>query len=134
LGGKTKQVLDCNGSRYIFSPLHCEKTLELTGVSFIRLTVLINYFCVTLKRTMYLTRKLLIQICDQFLDGAIGKGVVQNFAWNCLASDETDWDENDEVISELLADWDDEKPNLLINRANMKVWKERLLNRTDKPS
>ena len=80
---------------------------------------------------MNIERKQLIELCDKFLKDEIQKIDLSNFAWNCFASDEIDWDENDEIISETIFDWDNEEMNFPINKVNMKLWKNRLENDVD---
>jgi hypothetical protein len=80
---------------------------------------------------MNIERKQLIELCDKFLKDEIQKIDLSNFAWNCIASDEIDWDENDEIISETIFDWDNEEINFPINKVNMKLWKNRLENDVD---
>ncbi|MDI6049463.1 hypothetical protein QLS31_06445 [Flavobacterium sp. XS2P24] len=46
-------------------------------------------------------------------------------------SDEVEWNENDEIISETLFEWDNEEINFPINKVNMKLWKNRLENDVD---
>lgn len=80
---------------------------------------------------MKIEREQLIELCDKFLNGEIQKDYLSNFAENCIASDEIDWDENDEIISETIFDWDNEDINFEINKVNMKLWKNRLQNNID---
>jgi len=80
---------------------------------------------------MKIEREQLIELCDKFLNGEIQKDYLSNFAENCIASDEIDWDENDEIISETIFDWDNEDINFKINKVNMKLWKNRLQNNID---
>ena len=80
---------------------------------------------------MSIERKQLIELRDKFLKDEIQKIDLSNFAWNCIASDEIDWDENDEIISETIFDWDNEEINFPINKVNMKLWKNRLENDVD---
>lgn len=78
---------------------------------------------------MNIERKQLIELCDKFLNGEIPKEDLTDFAWNCITSDEIDWD--DEIISETIFDWDNEEINFPINKVNMKLWKNRLENDVD---
>lgn len=82
-------------------------------------------------QNMKIEREQLIELCDKFLNGEIQKDYLSNFAENCIASDEIDWDENDEIISETIFDWDNEDINFKINKVNMKLWKNRLQNNID---
>ena len=80
---------------------------------------------------MIIERKQLIELCDKFLNDEIQKIDLSIFAWNCFASDEIDWDENDEIISETIFDWDNEEINFDINKVNIKLWKNKLENDVD---
>lgn len=80
---------------------------------------------------MNIERKQLIELCDKFLKDEIQTIDLSNFAWNCITSDEIDWDENDEIISETLFEWDNEEINFPINKVNIKLWKNRLENDVD---
>ena len=80
---------------------------------------------------MNIERKQLIELCDKFLIGEIKAIDLSNFAWNCIATDDIGWDENDEIISETIFDWDNEEINFPINKVNIKLWKNRLENDVD---
>jgi hypothetical protein len=80
---------------------------------------------------MYIERKHLIELCEIFLNGEIQAIDVKNFAWNCVESDDTEWDENDDIIFETIFDWDNEEISFPINIVNMKLWKNRLENDVD---
>lgn len=80
---------------------------------------------------MNIERNQLIELCDKFLKDEIQKIDLSNFAWKCIASDEIDWNENDEIISETLFEWDNEEINFPINKVNVKLWKKRLENNVD---
>jgi len=49
-----------------------------------------------------------------------------------MFSDELDWDDNDEVLSDTIFEWDNEEINFPINKVNMLLWKNRLENNIDK--
>src|SRR5690606_27863718 len=83
------------------------------------------------RQNMIIERKQLIELCDKFLNDEIQKIDLSIFAWNCFASDEIDWDENDEIISETIFDWDNEEINFDINKVNIKLWKNKLENDVD---
>jgi hypothetical protein len=80
---------------------------------------------------MNIERKQLIELCDKFLNGEIQKTDLSNFASNCIFSEEIDWEENDNVISETIFEWDNEDINFPINNVNVKLWKNRLQNNVD---
>ena len=75
---------------------------------------------------MRVTKKYLIELCDNFLDDKIDKIVIQDFAWKSISDDVCEWDE-DKIISETIFDWDNEEINFEINKTNIRLWKNRLL-------
>ncbi len=79
---------------------------------------------------MRVTRKHLIEFCDNFLDDKIDKLDIQDFAWKAISDDDFDWD-GDEIISETIFDWDNEELNFEINKTNIRLWKNRLLTGQD---
>ncbi|HFG0578745.1 TPA: hypothetical protein ACGFUY_002608, partial [Flavobacterium psychrophilum] len=83
------------------------------------------------RQNMNIERKQLIEFCDKFLNEEIQKVDLLNFAWNCMSSDEYDWNEDDEIISKTIFEWDNEDINYPINKVNIQLWKNRLENKTD---
>ncbi len=79
---------------------------------------------------MKITRQNLIDLCDKFLNDKIDKTVIQDFAWNAITTDDTEWEE-DEIISETIFEWDNEDINYEINKTNIQLWKNRLLTNHD---
>jgi len=79
---------------------------------------------------MEITRKDLIELCDKFLSGAIGKSEIEDYAWNAMSSDEANWD--DKIISDTLFEWDNESINFPINSRNMELWRKRLTDNEDR--
>ena len=80
---------------------------------------------------MNIERKELIDLCDKFLNREITKSELKFYAFNAIMSDEFVWDDDDNVISETLFDWDNEIINFPINEVNMKLWKKRLVTDVD---
>jgi hypothetical protein len=80
---------------------------------------------------MNIERKQLIELCDKFLKKEISKSELELYAFNAIMSDEIDWEDNDNVISETLFEWDNEIINFPINEVNMKLWKKRLETNVD---
>ena len=80
---------------------------------------------------MKITRQNLIQLCDKFLNNEINKVEIENFASTLMFSDELDWDDKDEILSDTIFEWDNEEINFSINKVNMKLWKNRLENNID---
>jgi len=83
------------------------------------------------RQNMNIERKQLIEFCDKFLNEEIQKVDLLNFARNCMSSDEYDWNEDDEIISKTIFEWDNEDINYPINKVNIQLWKNRLENKAD---
>lgn len=83
---------------------------------------------------MQITRKDLIKLCDKFLTEEIDKIEIKNFASTLMFSDELDWDDDDEVLTNTIFEWDNEIENFPINKVNINLWKNRLVNNSDKLS
>jgi hypothetical protein len=79
---------------------------------------------------MKVTRQILIDFCNKFLNDEIYKKDIQDFAWEAITSDEFDFVE-DEIISETVFEWDNEDINFEINKTNIILWKKRLLTEQD---
>ena len=77
---------------------------------------------------MIITRQDLISLCNDFLEDKIDKSTIQDFAINAIMSDDIEW--NDNIIAETIFEWDNESINYEINKANINLWRNRLL--TDK--
>lgn len=80
---------------------------------------------------MKITRKNLIQLCNKFLNNEISKTEIESFASTLMFSDELDWDDEDEILSNTIFEWDNENINFPINKVNMQLWKNRLENNID---
>jgi len=79
---------------------------------------------------MIVTRQNLIELCDKFLDDKIDKGFIQDFAWTTITSDNFELIE-DGIISDTIFKWDNEEINFEINKANIQLWRNRLLTGQD---
>lgn len=75
---------------------------------------------------MKVTRQNLIQLCDRFLNSEISKAEIKSFASTLMFSEELDWDDTDEIVSDTIVAWDDEDINFPITKSNMLLWKSRL--------
>ncbi len=69
------------------------------------------------------TRNDLIKICDDFLSEKISIVDVINFAANIVFDDEDKYECEDEVVHEIIFQWDNETINYDINKMNMNLWK-----------
>lgn len=79
---------------------------------------------------MIITRQELIELCDKFLNDKIDKVAIQDFAWTAITDDDFEW-QDDEIISDTIFEWDNEDINFEINKANISLWKNRLLTDQD---
>ena len=79
---------------------------------------------------MTITRQILIDFCDKFLDGKIDKKSIQDFAWEAITSDDFEL-VDDDIILDTIFEWDNEDINFEINKTNIQLWKNRLLNGQD---
>ena len=79
---------------------------------------------------MTITRQILIDFCDNFLNDKIDKKYIQDFAWEAITSDDFDFVEDD-IISDTIFEWDNEDINFEINKINIQLWKNRLLTGQD---
>ena len=78
---------------------------------------------------MLITRKILIEICNQFINGEIDKNDILNFASENVFDEDISFE--DEIVDEIIFQWDNEIINFEINKKNMILWKEKLLNGND---
>ena len=79
---------------------------------------------------MAITRQHLIELCDQFLEEKIDKSVIQDFAWKTVCNDDFEWNE-DEVVLDIINEWDNEEISFEINKTNIQLWKNKLLTGQD---
>ena len=79
---------------------------------------------------MIITRQILIDFCDKFLNEKIDKKAIQDFAWEATISDDFE-SINDDVISDTILEWDNEDMDFEINKTNIQLWKNRLLTGQD---
>jgi hypothetical protein len=75
---------------------------------------------------MLITRENLIQLCDKFLNNEVNKSEIKNFASTLVFSDSLDWDDEDEVMSDVIHEWHKDDKDMEINKANMEIWKQKL--------
>lgn len=78
---------------------------------------------------MLITRKILIEICNQFINGEIDKNDILNFASENVFDEDISFE--DEMVDEIIFQWDNEIINFEINKKNMILWKEKLFNGND---
>ena len=71
-----------------------------------------------------ISRTDLIAKCDQYLNGQLEKSDLENYASDLIGKDFFDWD--DEVISDIIFQWDSQEINFPINKKNIELWKHQL--------
>ncbi len=79
---------------------------------------------------MTITKEILLDYCDKFLSDKIDKKIIQDFAWEAITSDDFEF-VDDEIISDIIFEWDNEDINFEINKINIQLWKNRLLTGQD---
>ena len=71
-----------------------------------------------------ISRTDLIAKCDQYLNGELKKSDLENYASDLIGKDFFDWD--DEIISDIIFQWDRQEINFPINKKNIELWKHQL--------
>lgn len=66
----------------------------------------------------------LIAKCDQYLNDQIKEKDFEDYAWNLITEKHFDWD--DDVISDIIYQWDSPEINFPITKTNIKLWKHQL--------
>jgi len=76
---------------------------------------------------MNITRQELIKICDRFLEDKISKEEMIHFATSVMFDDEDKYDCEDEIVEEILAQWDNVHTQYKINKRSIEFLREHLL-------
>ena len=71
-----------------------------------------------------MSRSDLIAKCDQCLNGKIQEKDFEDYAWNLITEEHFDWD--DDVISDIIYQWDSPEINFPITKQNIGLWKHQL--------
>ena len=66
----------------------------------------------------------LIAKCDQYLNGEIQEKGFEDYAWNLITEEHFVWE--DEVISDIIYQWDGPEHNFPITKKNIQLWKHLL--------
>jgi len=77
-----------------------------------------------LNQEIKISRSDLIAKCDQYLNGEIEERDFENYAWNLITEENIDWD--DDVISDIIYQWDSPEINFPITKQNVRLWKHQL--------
>lgn len=77
-----------------------------------------------MNKKIKISRSDLIAKCNQYLNGEIEKSDLENFAFDSIAKDCFDWD--DEIVDDIIFQWDSQEINFPINKRNVELWKHQL--------
>lgn len=76
---------------------------------------------------MNITRQELIKICDRFLEDKISKEEMIHFATSVMFDDEDQYECEDEIVEEILAQWDNVQIQHKINTRSIRFLRDHLL-------
>ncbi|MNK42280.1 hypothetical protein D3C87_609620 [compost metagenome] len=76
---------------------------------------------------MNITRGELIKICNRFLDDKISKEEIIHFATSVMFDDEDKYECEDEIVEEILAQWDNVHTQSKINNRSIELLRNALL-------
>ena len=82
---------------------------------------------VILFEDMNITRRELINICNRFLDDKISKEEIIHFATSVMFDDEDKYECEDEIVEEILAQWDNVHTQSKINTSSIELLRNALL-------
>lgn len=71
----------------------------------------------------------LIVKCNQYLEGSIKEKDFENYTWNLISKELFDWE--DDVISDIVCQWNSPEINFPITTQNIKLWKHLLVTDED---
>ncbi len=77
---------------------------------------------------MIITRLELIKICERFLSDEVSKEELIHFATTVMFDDEDKYECEDEVVEEILAQWDNKLSQSKINKTSIQFLKNALQN------
>lgn len=70
---------------------------------------------------MIITKKELIKICDRFLSNEVSKEELIHFARTVMFDDEDRYECEDELVEEILSQWDNKQSQHKINKTGIKL-------------
>ena len=76
---------------------------------------------------MIITRKELIKICDRFLLDEVSKEELIHFATSVMFDDEDKYECEDNIVEEILSQWDNVHTQHKINKRSIEVLRDHLL-------
>lgn len=77
---------------------------------------------------MIITRKELIKICNRFLADAVSKEELIHFATSVMFDDEDKYECEDDLVEEILSQWDNVKTQSKINKTSIEFLRNALEN------
>jgi hypothetical protein len=80
-----------------------------------------------LKQEIKISREDLIAKCDQYLNNEIQKLDLINYASDLIMGECDSYEWDDDIISEIIFQWDNEIINYPINETNIRLWKHQLV-------
>jgi len=75
---------------------------------------------------MIITRKELIKICDRFLTDEVSKEELIHFATSVMFDDEDKYECEDEIVEEILSQWDNVNMQSKINKTSIQFLRNAL--------
>lgn len=82
-----------------------------------------------MNKDIKISRKDLIKKCDDFLSGKINEECFETFASSLIVDDNIIWD--DDVISDIIFQWDTPEIHFPITKTNVRLWKHQLKTNED---
>ena len=82
---------------------------------------------VILFEDMNITRGELIKICNRFLEDKISKEEMIHFATSVMFDDEDNYECDDEIVEEILSQWDNVHTQYKINKRSIQLLRDNLL-------
>ena len=76
---------------------------------------------------MNITIKELIKICDRFLEDKISKQEMVHFATSVMFDDDDKYECEDEIVEEILSQWDNVHTQHKINKKSITVLRDNLI-------
>ena len=83
-----------------------------------------------MSRITKISRNDLIKKCDEFLNGKINAESFEIYASKIITEENTEW-ENDDVIEDIINQWDSPELNFSITIKNIELWKHQLKTNED---
>ncbi|SDI66210.1 immunity protein Imm33 domain-containing protein [Winogradskyella thalassocola] len=79
-----------------------------------------------MKQEIKILRSDLVAKCDQYLNGEIGKSDLENYASKLMIGECDIYEWDDDIISDIIFQWESQEINFPINKRNIELWKHQL--------